>query len=68
MTSVAASTRRRVRAVSVEEELLLVDAVTMYPTPAPGTVLQRREARGAAPSMLGPSVLVPSCGSTVRNR
>jgi carboxylate-amine ligase len=46
VTSIAAPTRRRVRTVGVEEELLLVDAATMEPTPAAGRILERLDATG----------------------
>jgi carboxylate-amine ligase len=40
MTTTAVPTRRRVRTVGVEEELLLVDAETMHPTPAASALLE----------------------------
>jgi carboxylate-amine ligase len=54
MTSLATPTRRRVRTVGVEEELLLVDAGTMEPTPAAGRILERLEASDAEDCIEGP--------------
>jgi carboxylate-amine ligase len=42
-------TRRPVRTVGVEEELLLVDAVTLHPTPAAGAIMQKLEIAGPMP-------------------
>ncbi len=56
MSGVAASARRRVRTVGVEEALLLGDAATLHPTPAAGALLAGLEATGTARDMLGPSL------------
>jgi carboxylate-amine ligase len=54
MTGGAAATGRRLRTVGVEEELLLVDALTMHPTPAAGRILERSAATTPAHSTLEP--------------
>ena len=48
-SAVPAGTGRRVRTVGVEEELLLVDAVTLHPVPVAEEIIER--ARGVLPAV-----------------